>query len=147
MPPSFAEGYSAATSIPRSNPLLHGNWTLGVYRVGPLMHLWGLYVALCPPNDEQYSLLTQEPSPLLELVMFLYRLCNHAVKRKRTAYLSNWKSANSAIHQIPITLLRSNSDKIIESLLMIMASAPYMLITAPVVIPVRRECISKSLST
>lgn len=109
--------------------------------------LVGLICSIMPPNDEQYSLLTQEPSPLLELVMFLYRLCNHAVKRKRTAYLSNWKSANSAIHQIPITLLRSNSDKIIESLLMIMASAPYMLITAPVVIPVRRECISKSLST
>lgn len=101
--------------------------------------LMGLICSLMPPNDEQYSLLTQEPSPLLELVMFLYSLCNHAVERNRTAYLSNWKIAKSAIHQIPITLLRSNSDKIIESLLMIMASAPYMLITAPVVIPVRRE--------
>ncbi|KAK7685285.1 hypothetical protein QCA50_011648 [Cerrena zonata] len=110
----------------------------GVVPSRALNALMGLICNIMPPGDEQYDLLTQNSSPLLELVTFLYHLCNHAIERNRGVYLSNWRVAKSAIHQVPITLLRSGSSQVIESLLKIMASSPYMLITAPAAIPIEQ---------
>ncbi|CAL1708175.1 unnamed protein product [Somion occarium] len=100
--------------------------------------LIGMICTVISSNDQIEALktITHSSSPLLELVSFMYRLCNHVIERRRTDYLSNWRQATRVLHQIPIVLIRMDSEEGIMALLKIAISAPLMPITAPAVVPV-----------